>query len=132
MTTDPRQNLPPQIADAIAKGNLIEAIKYLRQNKPQLGIAEAKAVIEAIQRQQQGGGKVNLNVNAKAAVKNSATPTAMPPHSTPHVPHHAPISPSMDPRVSPGEIPRTSGGAVFLGIVAAIVVVVIAAVYFGR
>jgi hypothetical protein len=134
MTTDPRQNLPPQIADAIAKGSLIEAIKYLRANKPNLGLAEAKAVVEAIQRQQQGGGDAQAKLKAALQAKQKASAQApLPAHTTPHVPHQASISPtfSMDPHVSPGEVPRTSSGASFLGFVAAIVAVVIAAVYFG-
>ena len=127
MSDDPRQNLPPQVADALAKGNLIAAIKYLREQKPNLGLAEAKALIEAIQRQQ--GGNVKMNV--KAAVKTAASATAHP-HSTPHSPPHAAMTPSMDPHVSPGEVPRTSSGAAFAMVVVAIVVVIAAAVYFGR
>ena len=131
MSNDPRQNLPPQVADAIAKGNLIAAIKYLREQKPNLGLAEAKALIEAIQRQQ--GGNVKMNV--KTAVKAAASPGMhqhSPPQSPPHSPPHAAMTPSMDPHISPGEMPRTSSGAAFAVMVVAIVVVLAAAVYFGR
>ncbi|HSW82500.1 MAG TPA: hypothetical protein VLH12_03450 [Usitatibacter sp.] len=127
MSDDPRQNLPPQVADALAKGNLIAAIKYLREQKPNLGLAEAKALIEAIQRQQ--GGNVKMNVNA--AVKTAAGSAPTRPHSTPHSPPHAAMTPSMDPRVSPGEMPRTSGNAGFAMLVVAIAVVIAAAMYFG-
>ena len=127
MSDDPRQNLPPQVADALAKGNLIAAIKYLREQKPNLGLAEAKALIEAIQRQQGGNAKVNV----KAAVKTAAS-GAIRPHSPPHSPPHAPMTPSMDPHVSPGEMPRTSGSAGFAMLVIAIAVVIAAAVYFSR
>jgi hypothetical protein len=125
--TDPRQNLPPQVADALAKGNLVAAIKYLREQKPNLGLAEAKALIEAIQRQQGGNAKANV----KAAVKTVAS-ASMHPHSTPHSPPHAAMTPSMDPHVSPGEMPRTSGSAGFAMLVVAIAVVIAAALYFGR
>jgi hypothetical protein len=131
MSDDPRQNLPPQVADALAKGNLIAAIKYLREQKPNLGLAEAKALIEAIQRQQ--GGNVKMNI--KTAVKAAASPGMhqhSPPQSPPHSPPHAAMTPSMDPHISPGEMPRTSGSAGFAMLVIAIAVVIAAAVYFGR
>ena len=130
--SDPRQNLPPQVADALAKGNLVAAIKYLREQKPNLGLAEAKALIEAIQRQQQGGNlKVNVKATAHAAMNPHSTPQSAA-HSTPHSPSHAPATPSMDPHVSPGEMPRTSGSAGFAMLVVAIAVVIAAAVYFGK
>jgi len=134
MTTDPRQNLPPQVTAALAQGNLIAAIKYLREHKPQMGLAEAKALIEAIQRQQLGGGDAQAKLKAALQAKQQASAQApLPAHTTPHVPHQVSAVPavSMDPHVSPGEMPRTGSGTVFLGIVAAIVVVVVAAVYFG-
>ena len=135
MSDDPRQNLPPQVADALAKGNLIAAIKYLREQKPNLGLAEAKALIEAIQRQQGGNVKVNVKTNVKAGAHAAMNPHSTPQsaaHSTPHSPSHAPAAPSMDPHVSPGEMPRTSGSAGFAMLVVAIAVVIAAAVYFGR
>ena len=131
MSDDPRQNLPPQVADALAKGNLIAAIKYLREQKPNLGLAEAKALIEAIQRQQGGNVKVNVKTTAHAAMNPHSTVQSAA-HSTPHSPSHAPAAPSMDPHVSPGEMPRTSGSAGFAMLVIAIAVVIAAAVYFGR
>jgi len=129
--SDPRQNLPPQVADALAKGNLVAAIKYLREQKPNLGLAEAKALIEAIQRQQGGNLKVNVKATAHAAMNPHSTPQSAA-HSTPHSPSHAPAPPSMDPHVSPGEMPRASGSAGFAMLVVAIAVVFAAAIYFGR
>jgi hypothetical protein len=129
--SDPRQNLPPQVADALAKGNLIAAIKYLREQKPNLGLAEAKALIEAIQRQQGGNAKVNVKATAHAAMNPHSTPQSAA-HSTPHSPSHAPAPPSMDPHISPGEMPRTSGSAGFAMLVVAIAVVIAAALYFGK
>ena len=92
--SDARQNLPPQVADALAKGNLVAAIKYLREQKPNLGLAEAKALIEAIQRQQGANLKVNVKATAHAAMNPHSTPQSAA-HSTPHSPSHAPAAPSM-------------------------------------
>jgi hypothetical protein len=130
MSDTPRQNIPPQIADALAKGNLIQAIKLMREQQPSLGLAEAKALVEAIQRQQ-GNLKVNVKATAHAAMNPHSTPQSAA-HSTPHSPSHAPAAPSMDPHVSPGEMPRTSGSAGFAMLVVAIAVVIAAALYFGR
>jgi len=119
------------VADALAKGNLVAAIKYLREQKPNLGLAEAKALIEAIQRQQGGNVKVNVKATAHTAMNPHSTPQSAA-HSTPHSPSHAPATPSMDPHVSPGEMPRTSGSAGFAMLVVAIAVVIAAALYFGK
>jgi len=112
-------NIPPQVIQAVQRGNLIEAIKYLRQHKPQLGLAEAKALIEAIQRQ---GNVPALVQKAQARVEQ---------RTHPHSPPHAIPSAAMNPNLSPGEVPRTGSGSVFAGIVIAIVVVLAAAFYFG-
>jgi hypothetical protein len=98
-------------------------------------LAEAKALIEAIQRQQGGKVKVNVTTNVKTAAHAAMNPHSTPQsaaHSTPHSPSHAPAAPSMDPHVSPGEMPRTSGSAGFAMLVVAIAVVIAAALYFGR
>jgi hypothetical protein len=131
MSDDPRQNLPPQVVDALAKGNFIAAIKYLRQHQPTLGLAEAKALVEAIQRQQGGNVKMNVKTAVKAAASQGMHQHS-PPQSPPHSPPHAAMTPSMDPHISPGEVPRTSSGAAFAMVVIAIVVVIAAAVYFGN
>lgn len=39
---------PPQVADALSHGNLIEAIKRLREANPQLGLKEAKDAVDTI------------------------------------------------------------------------------------
>ena len=120
-------NIPPQVLQAVQRGNLIEAIKFMRQHKPQLGLAEAKALIEAIQRQ----AKVPALVQkAQARVEGGMHPHG--PAHTPHGPAHPIPSSMMNPHVSPGEVPRTGSGSVFAVMVIAIVVVVAAAVYFGR
>jgi len=113
-------NIPPQVLQAVQRGNLIEAIKFLRQHKPQLGLAEAKALIEAIQRQ--------ANVPALVQKAQARVEGGMHPHG----PAHPIPSSMMNPHVSPGEVPRTGSGSVFAVMVIAIVVVVAAAVYFGK
>jgi hypothetical protein len=115
-------NIPPKVLEAIQRGNLIEAIKYIRQHKPQMGLAEAKAMIEAIQRQ----GAVPPLVQ-KAHDKVAAHAPGMHGHSA----HPVPTS-QMNPHVSPGEVPRSSSGAAFALVVVALVVVLAAAAYFGR
>ena len=129
-------NLPPQVVSALQRGNLVEAIKILRQHRPQMGLAEAKALIDALQKQ--ANVKVNVKTNVTANVRQAAKPQAAPMAraSTPHA-HHAPNphagpAPSMDPHVSPGEVPRTSNTAAFVAVVVAIVVVIAAAEYFSR
>ena len=118
---DPRTSLPPQVTEALQRGNLIEAIKYLREHKPQMGLAEAKALIEALQKQ--GGVKVNVKTNVTTNVRHA---------SKPHSPPHATPSASMNPHATPGEVPRGGHGAALLAIIVGIVVVIIAATYFSR
>ena len=118
---DPLQNLPPPVAAALQRGNVIEAIKLLRQQKPQMGLAEARALIEALQKQ--ANVKVNVKTSVTTNVHHANKPHAPQPHAAPH--------PSMNPYASPGEVPRTSNVAAFVGVVVAIIVVVAAALYFG-
>src|SRR4051812_27088765 len=114
-------NIPPQVIQAVQRGNLIEAIKYMRQHKPQLGLAEAKALIEAIQRQGVPPLVQKAHARAESAMQGNAPTT-----------HHAIPSAAMNPNVSPGEMPRSGGNSVFAVLVVAIAVVVAAAVYFAR
>jgi len=123
MSTDLRHNLPPQVTQALQRGNFIEAIKLLRQHMPQLGLAEAKALIDALQKE---GVKVQAEARAHSAAQHN------PMASRPHGPAHTPIVPPPPSHLSPGEVPRASSGAVFAGIFVAIVVVLAAAVYFSR
>ena len=122
-------NIPPKVIEAVQRGNLIEAIKYMRQHKPQLGLAEAKALIEAIQRQ---GGVPPLVQKAQDKVAKVTAHA----HGSPSVhAHHAPPpipTSMMNPNLSPGEVPRGSSGASFALVIVAIVIVVAAAAYFSR
>jgi hypothetical protein len=120
-------NIPPQVIQAVQRGNLIEAIKQLRKLKPQLGLAEAKALIEAIQAQ--GGAPPLVQ---KARDKVAAKVSSQTPH-TPHAQAHPPIPAGMmDPNRSPGEVPRSSHGAGLMFVLVAFAIVMVAAFYFGH
>jgi len=107
---DDPQNLPPEVADALAKGNLIEAIKLLRQ-RTNLGLAEAKDLIVALQKQ--GNVKVGMTTHSR---------------KVPGPAHREGIQ--HRPGLSPGEVPRRSGGAIAVAIVLAALVAIGAAAYF--
>lgn len=104
--------VPPDVAEALAKGHLLEAVKRLRAASP-MGLAEAKSVIEW-----------HLRHNALRPPAPKSAPSASPPqhraaaaasarvHAVRHIPTvHAPARPGL----APGEVPRTSSGG--LGIV---------------
>src|SRR5947207_10484099 len=99
--TDPLHDLPPQVAAAFQRGNLIEAIKILRKQRPQMGLAEAKALIEALQ--QQGQVKANVKTHVTTDVHHANKPHTPPAHAAP--------LPSMNPYATPGEVPRGSHSA---------------------
>ena len=85
MADMPRQ-LPPEVTNALAQGNLIEAMRLLRAQYKDVGLAEARALLEALQRQ----GHVKARVQARAR------PAAVPRYG---------------PKLSPGEVPRGGAGA---------------------
>ena len=118
------KEIPPDVAAALQGGNIIEAIKLLRQRN--MGLAEARSLIEALQRQGAVKVKVKVDTHMKAAADRPAGPTSHP-HAPPHV--HAAL-PGTAPGLSPGEVPRASGAAVLIGVVAAIIAVIAAAAYF--
>lgn len=124
--TDPvPPSIPPQVRAALESGNLIQAIKLMREQMPQLGLAEAKSLVDALQKQ---GVKVNVKTTVRSA------PHAQPAHVVaPH--HHATMPdglPSAGPGLSPGEVPRTSASAALIFVAIAIFAVIAAAVYFSR
>ena len=135
MAQNPLHNLPYQVTAAIQQGNLVAAIKALREHKPNMGLAEAKALIEALQKQAQPGGsnvRTAVKAQATAAVKTAAA-RGMTPHV--HAPSQVPPPEGMPPpgsNLSMGEVPRTASGPAFLILVVAIAVVISAAVYFNR
>jgi hypothetical protein len=116
----PKQ-LPPDVAAALARGNLIEAIKLLR-GKYNIGLAEAKAFLDAVQKQAQAGAAATTAARAKTHA--AMTPMhAQHQHSVAVLPHPS--------HLSPGEVPRTSSGALFAAVLVAIVFVIGAVIYFG-
>ena len=119
---DPLYSLPPPVVAAFQRGNVVEAIKLLRQHRPQLGLAEAKALVDALQKQ--GQARVNVKTQVTTSVHHD---------SKPHAPPHAPPDPAtMNPHVTPGEVPRGGNAAAGIAIIVGIIVVLIAATYFSR
>lgn len=84
--------LPPDVVEALRKGNKIEAIKRLRE-ATKLGLAEAKGMVEQLEQ---------------------AKPSA------PRAPHHNPPIAHRPGNLSPGEVPRSSGGGVAVAILLAL------------
>ena len=113
----PRQ-LPPDVAAALQRGNLIEAIKLLR-SKYNIGLAEAKALLEALQKQAPAA--------AASSTKGTSPRTAGGFHPPAH--HHVAVV-HTDPHLSPGEVPRTGSGAIFAIVIVAVLFVLGAAFYF--
>ena len=111
--------VPPEIATALEKGNLIEAIKLLRQQK-NLGLAEAKGMVEALQKQAKAsGGNVKVNVKVKTA------PTVRMAYKAP-----AHVGPERRPGLSPGEQPRGGGFPAVVAVIALALVALAVAAYF--
>ena len=118
----PKQ-LPPDVAAALSSGNLIEAIKLLRgKYKYNIGLAEAKAFLETMHKQAEA--RAQMQAPGKPAQHAQAGMRAG--HHTPHTAAtlHA------DPHLSPGEVPRSSSGALFAALVVAIVFVIGTTIYF--
>ena len=111
----PKQ-LPPDVAAALSRGNVIEAIKLLR-GKYKIGLAEARGLLEALQKQAAAGAQATAT-KAKAQAKHAHhIPTGMKPGL--HHPHTADTL-HIDPHLSPGEVPNTSSGALFAAVVIAV------------
>lgn len=127
---DPLQSLPPQVSAALERGNVIQAIKLLREHRPQMGLAEAKALIDALQKQ--ANVKVIVKPNVSTSVHHASKPHSPAAHAAAHSAPHAPPRPSMDPYASPGEVPRGSHMAAFVAILIGVVIVIAAAAYFGK
>jgi hypothetical protein len=116
--TKPIPPLPPDAAEALAKGHLLEAVKRLRAATP-MGLAEAKNVLEWHLRHR-------AQSMAGAAAKASPRPAGLSPVPKHHAGGHAPrVHVPGRPGLSPGEVPKTSGGGfgvvVLLAIAAGIV-----------
>ena len=98
---DPKA-LPAQVIEALRRGNKIEAIKLLREVK-QVGLAEAKGVIDALE----------SHANAGRAARGEAP---VKPHASSLVQRR----PHVD-DLGPGEAPRSSLGPAVIAIVLAII-----------
>jgi len=95
---------PPQVADLIARGKLIDAIKLLRQAKG-LGLADAKAAIDAAR------ARAGLMVDAPKA------PPAAARHGDGRSPFH-----SSRHGLAPGEVPRGSEWPVLVALIVLVIV----------
>ena len=93
--------LPPDIANALRSGNLLEAIKLLRKSKG-VGLAEAKQLIEA---------------HMRATTLGSTAPG-----HAPRVAHKL-ETPRRASNLSPGEVPRSDAGPWAIILVVAVAVV---------
>ena len=115
---EPLKTLPPDVAAALSRGNVIEAIKLLR-TKYNVGLAEARALLEALQKQAQAG----TAAATAARVKVHASMTPM------KATHHEAAPPPRPSDLSPGEMPRTTGAALFAAVVLAALFVLGVAFY---
>jgi hypothetical protein len=93
-------NLPPEVVDALRRGNKIEAIKLLREAIG-VGLAEAKGLVD---HHEAGGG-------ARPAGKPAAARPAA------ARPVHAPTPAPRRDGLSPGEEPRSSNPATVIAVI---------------
>lgn len=99
-------NLPPEVVEALRRGDAIGAIKLLRQKYPKMGLKEAKAMLEAIQRLAAAHPKPPVASATKSAAAHASNPMHPPKgSSTPMVYRRSGLS--------PGEMPRTGEGGGF-------------------
>src|SRR5438105_3109908 len=97
---NPLDSLPPNVVEALRRGDKIGAIKLLRE-VARVGLAEAKTAIDAASR-----------TPAVHKPDHKPADAASRPHSPPH--RNAAVSPLYSPGLSPGEVPRRSGGIGFV------------------
>jgi len=114
-------NLPPNVVEALQKGNKIEAIKLLRQ-MTKMGLAEAKSMIDM----QSAGRTPGDKPPTVARPSNPNAQSLASQHPAPHA--HTPAPTVSASGLSPGEVPRTAGGGMAFLVLA--VIAVIAAWYF--
>lgn len=118
MTTD-RPTFPPAVLEALKRGNKIEAIKLLRQ-VTKMGLAETKALVDAIESQRTAGGPGAPNRTTSASAGAAQPSIRIRQHPTHHYVPHSKSG------LSPGEVPRTGASLGWLWVV----LVVAAAVVF--
>jgi hypothetical protein len=110
---NPLDSLPPNVVEALRRGDKIGAIKLLRE-VARVGLAEAKNAIDTANRQS-ATHRPEHNPEHRPAAAGT------PPHSPP--PQVPAASTLYSPGLSPGEVPRTSGG---MGFVIVVIIAVIA------
>ena len=115
--------VPPEIAAALEKGNLIEAIKLLRQQKG-VGLAEAKGMIEALQRQAAASGG-NVKVNVKTTVRTTAAPIR-------RVRSPRPVAGQGESHLSPGQVARGGNSALAIAVIVVIGLAIAGAIVAGH
>lgn len=97
----PTESLPPNVLNALRSGNAIEAIKLLRTSSG-IGLREAKDIVDQLAKANQASGAKAMSQGPKGAVEH---------------PRHAGMAhsvaiPAKRSKLSPGEVPRSSGSAV--------------------
>ena len=121
----PSDPLPPEVRDALGRGDALEAIRLLRQRSG-LGLKEAKAVV--------GAGVATRMPTARRAGERPATfPTQAPDAASFPTSVTGPVDPARNattgftagghPGLSPGEVPRREGALRWLIVVAALALV---------
>ncbi|MEO7742757.1 MAG: hypothetical protein ABIR98_07470 [Usitatibacter sp.] len=100
--TKPIPPVPPDVAEALAKGHLLEAVKRLRAASP-MGLAEAKSVIEWHVRH-------NALRPPSASSKPAPRPGPVGMARGPAAHHHPTVHAPGRPGLSPGEVGKTRGG----------------------
>jgi|SRR5688572_6899986 len=114
-----RNSLPPEVLEALKRGNKIEAIKRLREAMA-LGLAEAKAVVEAH----------DMIRGSKPAAQPKAKGKAKAPLQSMAGKHTSAYIREREDNLSPGEVPRNSASP--FGIIIAIAAVAAAAWLFDK
>jgi len=121
----PDPQVPPEIAAALEKGNLIEAIKLLRQKG--IGLAEAKGMIEALQRQAAASGG-NVKVNVKTTMRTTAAPVRRAPAPRPAA---RPVAGHGETHLGPGQVPRGGNSAMAIALLVIAGLAIAAAIVSG-
>lgn len=123
------KTLPPDVAQALARGNVIEAIRLLR-TKHGVGLAEARQFLESLQKQAQAAkAKAQAGAGAHAGAATHAGAHAHPHFPAHHQKPHTAATLHTDPHLSPGEVPNTTSGALFAAVVIAVLFVLGVAFY---
>src|ERR1700752_869045 len=108
--------LPPEVVDALRRGDPMGAMKAMKKAHPSMGLADVRKFLQAVQKMSPA------NLPRHGAAKPSAPPASH--SSTPHTPKHAPAASIhtvyFGKGLSPGEVPRSgdSAGPIVLMVIA--------------